>query len=289
MRGASLPKATFLLAALQSAAVPLPAQHPGIDSLFPTRPSGYVTDIAGVIPAGSVRAIEDLVQRLRNATGAEIAVAVLPAIGDYAPVDVAVAIGRAWHVGAKAEVGDPRRNAGLVILLVPRRADRPGQIFIATGQGLEGIVTDAMASRIRDLMRPYFRAGDYGKGLEAGASALAALIARGFGVTDSTLTAGERAVRSPPAATPAMPLQVVVTFLLVAVVFVAVIAAAAKQATQRRRSGWRGGGRSGPNIWWGGGGGWGGGGWGGGGGGGGGFSGFGGGGGFSGGGAGGDF
>ena len=67
---------------------------------------------------------------------------------------MALEIGRAWGVGAKAEVGDPRRNAGIVVLLVPRQGGVPGtgRLRIEVGQGLEGIVTDAIAGRIRDLM-----------------------------------------------------------------------------------------------------------------------------------------
>ncbi|HEU5220319.1 MAG TPA: TPM domain-containing protein, partial [Gemmatimonadales bacterium] len=192
-------KAILLVSALQGAAAPLAAQREGIAGLFPPQPAGYVTDATGTIDAAAVRRIDALAERLKQVTGAELAVAVLPTIGDYAAVDVAVAIGRAWGVGARAAVGDQTRNAGLVILLVPRREDDPnsGQIFIATGQGLEGIVTDYQAGRVRDLMRPLFQRGDYAGGLEAGAGALAALIAKGMGLSDSALMAGDRLVQAP--------------------------------------------------------------------------------------------
>jgi uncharacterized protein len=91
-----------------------------IRDLFPSQPTGYLNDIAGVVDAASARSITDKIQRLRDATGAEIAVVTLPTIGDYAPSDVALEIGRAWGVGAKADVGDQRRNAGVVVLLVPK-------------------------------------------------------------------------------------------------------------------------------------------------------------------------
>ena len=92
-----------------------------------------------------------------------------------------LAIGRAWGVGAAAEIGDARRNAGMVLLLVPRREGEPnsGQVFIATGQGVEGIVTDAAAGRVRDAMLPELRNGQYGPGLVTGTRRLAALVARG--------------------------------------------------------------------------------------------------------------
>jgi len=283
-------KAILLLAVLQGGALPLAAQGTRGGELFPARPAGYVTDLTGTLDSGTVRRIGSLAERLRNATGAELAVVVLPTIGDRAAVDVAVEIGRAWGVGAKAAIGDPRRNTGLVILLVPKRPDDPnsGQMFIATGQGLEGIVTDYQAGRMRDVMRPFFSRQEYSAGLDAGVRALAALIARGMGVADTALTAGVPEGAPEPARRPGLrswlPVILVVIFILMALAN----SGSGRGRGSRRR-------RRGPSIFWGGGGfgGFGGGGgfggFGGGGGGGGGFGGFGGGGGFSGGGAGGRF
>ena len=49
-----------------------------------------------------------------------------PPLAGIEASDVALVIGRRWGVGAKAEVGDKIRNAGLVMLLVPR-ARRAGR------------------------------------------------------------------------------------------------------------------------------------------------------------------
>lgn len=275
-------KATGLGLALQLAvfAGALAAQSP-VDSLFPARPTGYLTDVAGVVDPASAATIDSIASRLRSVTGAEFAVVTLPTIGDYAASDVALAIGRAWGVGRAAQIGDVTRNAGLVILVVPRREGDPnsGHIFISTGQGLEGIVTDAAAGRVRDAMVPELRAGQYGPGLVTGTRLLAALVARGLGATDSTLTT--------PGRGPGVSWGLLLFLFIVAVVVVVTIIRAS------RGGGPPSGGSSGrrhhgvPPIFWGGGGGrWGGGGFGGGGGG---FGGFGGGGGFSGGGAGGRF
>lgn len=64
----------------------LSAQNPGIDSLFPAQPVGHVNDFASVIDPGSAASMEDLLARLRTATGAEVAVVTLPAIGDYSQI-----------------------------------------------------------------------------------------------------------------------------------------------------------------------------------------------------------
>jgi uncharacterized protein len=267
-------KATALLAVLQLIVMPAWAQTRGVDSLIPAQPVGYVNDFASVLDAESAAKMEDLIQRLLAATGAEIAVVTLPSIGEREASEVALAIGRKWKVGSKAEIGDARRNAGIVLLLVPRRPGDPnsGQIRVEVGQGLEGIVTDAAAGQVRDLIRPDLSGERYGPGLLTGVRALSSLIARGFGVSDTTLTAYQP--RSGGGGSPIGSLIPIVFFI----VFMLLASGA---------GGRRGRGRG---VYWGGpwiGGGWGGGG--GFGGGGGGFGGFGGGGGFSGGGAGGRF
>jgi uncharacterized protein len=274
---------TILLAlALQGAGISLAAQPTGLEQLFPPRPAGHVTDVAGALDPAAIRRLEALGERLKNATGAELAIVILPTIGDRAAVDVAVAIGRAWGVGDAAAVGDQRRNAGLIILLVPRRDNdqNSGQIFIASGQGLEGIVTDLQAGRARDLMRPYFSRGDYAGGLMAGAGALAALIAKGMGVSDSALAAGDRlSGDGGDSANPELGRTLQTIFLVIIIVLVLMAQASTRRGRGRRGGGWWGGGFGGGGF----------GGFGGFGGGGGGFGGFGGGGGFSGGGAGGRF
>jgi uncharacterized protein len=287
----TLAKAILLAVALQGApGILLARQGDELTRLFPSRPTGYVTDVSSTLDAATVQRITSLVERLRGATGAEIATVVLPTIGDRAAVDVAVAIGRAWGVGAQAAVGDQRRNAGIVLLLVPKREGdlNSGQVFIATGQGLEGIVTDLQAGRVRDLMRPFFQRGEYGPGLEAGVAALVGLIARGMGVTDSALTAAGRQLDQQPSGSPGRQLSQLLFWIVIFILIIARIVRAG-----RGGRGGRSGRGPGPWIFWGGGGGHGGGGFGGfggfGGGGGGGFGGFGGGGGFSGGGAGGRF
>jgi uncharacterized protein len=148
-------------------------------------------------------------------------------------------------------------------------------VRIETGQGLEGFVTDAAAGQIRrDIMGPDLEREAYGPAVQKGARALTSLIARGFGVSDSTLTAYQPAP-SPsgePAIGSILPILLFILFML--------LVSGALGGRRRRRRG----------VYWGGP--WIGGGWGGGGGfgrGGGGFGGFGGGGGFSGGGAGGRF
>jgi uncharacterized protein len=279
-------KVIAAVAALQLAvAVALGAQQPGILRLFPPQPTGHVTDVAHLLDASTRDAIEARLAHLKAVTGGEVAVVTLPTIGDYAASDVALTIGRTWKVGADAAIGDRRRNAGVVILLVPRTAEHKGEINFATGNGTEGFITDAKAGEISDSMLPALRSGNYGAALDLGTSIVADLIARDLGVQDSALVRprAERTQR-----TSHIPFRLVFYGIILFFWIVSLVG-------RNRRGGGRGGPGSGlVNSWilpymigrsFGGGGGFGGGGFGGGGGGGG-FGGFGGGGGFSGGGGG---
>jgi uncharacterized protein len=252
------------------------AQGSPATGLFPARPTGMVTDVASLLDPALRDSLEDLLTRLRAATGAEVAVVTLPTIDDRDEAEVALDIGRAWGVGARAEVGDPRRNAGVVLLLVPRQNHQPGtgHIRIEVGQGLEGIVTDAMSGQIRrEVMGPLLAQEQYGEALASGTRVLVGAIARGYGVTDSAFSS------TPLPATPSGGPSAQFVSLLPILIFVLFILLASRGG-RRRRVYW-----GGPWIGGGGGGGFGGFG----GGGGGGFGGFGGGGGFSGGGSGGRF
>ena len=220
--------------------------------------------------------MEAVIADVRGQTRAEIAVVTLPDIGDRAASEVALQIGRQWGVGAQGAAGDPAKNLGVVVLLVPMKDHRSGtgQVFVATGRGAEGFLTDARVGRIRDAMLPYLAREQYGNGLALGVDLIAHAIASEFGVT---LTDPEYAIPPPPAA--ARPQGTIPLGWVIALVILLIILTRGRilllpflLSSGRGGSGW---------------GGWSGGGFGGGGGGG--FGGFGGGGGFSGGGAGGRF
>jgi uncharacterized protein len=236
-------------------------------------PRGYVNDFAGVLDAASVAHMTAVITELREKTRGEVAVVTLADIDDRPAADVALQIGRQWGVGAKAEAGDPAKNLGVVLLLVPLQNHRPGtgQVFIATGRGAEGFLTDARTGRIRDAMTPYLAREEYGAGLAYGVDLIAQAFAREFGVT----------LTGVPEASPddgARQLPIPLGWIVAAVILLIVLSRGRILLLPLwfggfggpRAGGWRGSGG------WGGGGG-------------GGFGGFGGGGGFSGGGAGGRF
>src|SRR5213082_1724936 len=129
--------------------------------------------------------MEAVIAEVRAKSRGEIAVVTLSDLGNRAASDVALQIGRQWGVGAKGAAGDPAKNLGVVVLLVPLKNHRPGtgQVFIATGRGAEGFLTDARVGRIRDAMTPYLAREEYGAGLARGVDLIAGAFAQEFGVT----------------------------------------------------------------------------------------------------------
>jgi uncharacterized protein len=260
-------------------------------------PTGVVNDFAHVLDQATFDRITRIAEDVRNKSRGEIAVVTLSDVGNREAADVALQIGRQWKVGKIGNPGDPTRNAGAVILLVPKEtnSDGRGRCFIATGQGTEGFITDATAGDICREATPAFIQKDYATGLELVTLRTAQRFATEFNFQlDTTLApslppipVGTEVPRSGGGGIPPF-------FYFIAIFVIISVLSNLSRGRGRRRSGCDGclwpillsnmsSGRGGWSS-----GGWGGGGFGGGfgGGGGGGFGGFGGGGGFSGGGGG---
>ncbi len=259
-------------AALAQVTLPAPPQGYGTES------ARIVVDAARVLDDASIARINEIAWRVHAGSRGEIAVVTLPSIEGRDVGDIALQIGREWGVGDKAEIGDRARNAGVVVLLVPRETsgDGRGYISIQVGQGAEGFITDGMAGDIRREATPLLQQGAYGPALALITARLAERYAAEFGFAlDSTLVPRRRVAESPGISP--------VAFLLVFIILVVVLGSMGRRGRRgmllpvpigRRHDGWGGGGFGG---------------FGGGGFGGGGFGGFGGGGGFSGGGSSGSF
>ena len=245
-------------------------------------PVGYVNDFANVLAPDAAARIDDLAKRVNAATRGDMVIVTLPNLGGRPVEEVSLRLGREWKVGADAAIGDQARNAGVIILLVPKETSDDGRGYcrIETGQGTEGFITDAISGEICREQTPLFRAQDYSGALEGIATDVAGRYAANFGVAlDGVPPPQQR--RRPQQSQGIPPFMVV----LALVIFVSLL----NSSRGQRRRGCVGCipiPVPGPSLggWQGGGGGFGGGF--GGGGGGGGFGGFGGGGGFSGGGGG---
>lgn len=267
----------------------------GVFALFqgvviPAAPTGYVNDFAKILPADRVSLLTRIAEDVKAKSGGEIAIVTMADIGTRQASEVALEIGRQWKIGQNDAVGSRSRNAGVVILLVPKESSSSGKgsCRIEVGQGSEGFITDGMSGDICREATPLFRQQEYARGLTVVTTRVAERYAQEFGFTlDTTLIPRQRIANDSQ-----VQINPLVVFIVILVIMF-LLSRAGRGGRGGRGGGGGGGGGGGfvPIILGGGGGGWGGGsGWGGGGGGsGGGFGGFGGGGGFSGGGGGSDW
>jgi uncharacterized protein len=176
------------LAALLLAPMRLPAQSvaretnavpaPALARLVPPAPTpaSFVADERDVVPADAQARIDSSIRALQDAGYGDVAVAILPSIGDYQPAEVGVAIYRGWRVGRVDAIGSARRDLGVLLLVVPKELapDGEGHCWITTGLGAEGIITDSRAGDIcRDAVVPLLRARDYAGAVTAGVDAIA--------------------------------------------------------------------------------------------------------------------
>jgi uncharacterized protein len=163
-------------------------------------PRGFVNDFANVIPASSEERLQRIITDVRAKSGGDIAVVTLPSLGGRPLEEVSLQILRQWGVGSPGKPGDPGRNAGVVILLVPRETSGESRtrVRIEAGYGAEGFITDAASGAILDEAAPAGQRGDYGAALELVTQRVAERFAREFNFTqDTSLVAPPVERRSP--------------------------------------------------------------------------------------------
>lgn len=124
----------------------------------------YVSDPDGILSPAAVARIDSICASLRDRNIAQIAVVAVDDIAGGDVFDFAIELFGSWGVGRSD------RNNGLGILLVRDRRE----IRFVTGDGMEGVLPDAISKRIQmKYMLPYFREGNYSAGMVAGVEAVA--------------------------------------------------------------------------------------------------------------------
>ena len=209
------------------------------------RPTGYVNDFANVLSPEAERELSAMAQGVRTASGGEIAVVTLTDLGGRDVSDVALEIGRQWGVGAKGAIGDSTRNAGAVVLIVPKEtaSDNRGRCWVATGRGTEGFILDSDAGSICREATPLFQRRDYSGGVELVTYRVAQEFAQEFGFDLN------QAVQAPAVATQPQRRPRSRGFPLAPVLFVVLIVIVSSLGRRGRRGGGGGGGLGGALPW----------------------------------------
>lgn len=122
----------------------------------PVYPPKLVNDFAGILQGDELYALEDSLEVFNRTTSTQIAVVTVNDLDGYPASDYALEILRKWGVGMKD------KNNGIVLLIKPRNENGHGDVFIAVGTGLEGVLNDAKVGRIIDnYMFNDLKNGDY--------------------------------------------------------------------------------------------------------------------------------
>lgn len=133
-------------------------------------PERLVNDFAGLLTPEEVAMFENALVAFNDSTSTQIVIVTVNDFSGYDKAQFAVEIGQKWGVGQKG------KNNGIVVLVKPKIGKSKGSAYIATGYGLEGVIPDAVARRIvGNEMIPYFREGNYAKGIAAGVSTVMSL------------------------------------------------------------------------------------------------------------------
>lgn len=141
---------------------------------WPPKPTGFVTDAAGLLSPDEISRIERRLRVLEAHTGAQIALVTVPTTTPLAIEEYATSLFERWGVGTRG-----KDNGILVLVAAGERAVR-----IEVGYGLEGAVPDIIAHRlVRETVLPAFREGQYGAGLDAATAELTARVAKEYGAS----------------------------------------------------------------------------------------------------------
>lgn len=124
-------------------------------------PPRLVNDLAGMFSPEEIQSLESNLEDFSNRTSTQIVVLTVKSLNGEDKSIFATEVGQKWGVGQKGF------DNGVVILLKEKTIDSKGEVFIATGYGLEGALPDATCKLIvENEMIPSFKQNNYVEGIE---------------------------------------------------------------------------------------------------------------------------
>ena len=129
--------------------------------------SRRVTDLTATLSAGQIAALESKLAAFEAQKGSQIAVLIVPTTQPEDIAQFGIRVAEQWKIG--------RQKVDDGVILIVAKDDRKFRIEV--GYGLEGVIPDAIAKRvIAETITPYFKAGDFNGGIDAGVQQLIKLI-----------------------------------------------------------------------------------------------------------------
>lgn len=147
-------------------ALPLLLAHAALGFEVPEL-KGRVSDYADIITADIESALNAKLEALEAEDSTQIAVLTVDSLNGVPIEEYGLRVAETWGIGQKG-----KDNGALLLVAFNER-----EVRIETGYGLEGSLTDLICSSIiRNEIVPSFKAGDYGKGIEAGIDAMIGIV-----------------------------------------------------------------------------------------------------------------
>lgn len=126
---------------------------------YPERPSPprLVNDFASILNPEEQQSLESKLVAYDDSTSTQIAIVILKTLDGFPIEDYTFELAERW------EVGRSKKDNGIMIMVALE--DR--KVFIATGYGMEGTITDARAKNIiENSIKPNFKENRYIQGLD---------------------------------------------------------------------------------------------------------------------------
>ena len=118
-----------------------------------------VIDQTGTLTKAQIQGLTAKLDALEKEKGAQVAVLIIADTGDETIESYSMLVAEKWKLGRK-DVDD-----GVLLLI----AKESRELRIEVGYGLEGALSDVIASRIiRDFITPEFKKSDYAEGIDIG-------------------------------------------------------------------------------------------------------------------------
>jgi len=129
--------------------------------------SRRVTDLTTTLSADQVATLESKLAAFEAQKGSQIAILIVPTTQPEDIAQFGIRVAEQWKIG-RVKIDDG-------VILIVAKDDRT--LRLEVGYGLEGAIPDAIAKRvIAETITPYFKAGDYYGGIDAGVQQLMRLI-----------------------------------------------------------------------------------------------------------------
>ena len=147
--------------------------HAIAQGCIPSKPNPprLVNDFAGILSSSQEQGLEQFLVGFNDTTSTQIAIVTVNDLCGYDAASYTFELGENWGVG------DAKFNNGLVMMVKPKVGNSTGQVFIAPGYGLEGVLPDAIAKRIiENELIPRFKQEDYFGGISAGVKVIVDIV-----------------------------------------------------------------------------------------------------------------